>query len=156
MLTTQNLTLVDGEPRVLDLDLAAELGFERPRVIRELITRNEAELAAFSGVCRAVRQISSRGGRPSTEYWLTEAQALLLCMFARTATAAAVRRQVIEVFLAWRKGHTEEVNFPQLLKQLCGYLEPRGLMLMIHDRPVLPAPQVREIQVRAHKRHISV
>ena len=102
-----NLTLsaihsVDAEARVLDIDLAAALGFDRPRVIRELIARNLPEIETY-GVCRPVRQTSGElGGRPAQAFYLTEPQALLVCMFARTSNAAAVRRQVIEVFQAWR------------------------------------------------------
>jgi hypothetical protein len=44
----------DGEPRVLDLRLAELLEFERPRVIRELIKRNAAELERYGGLpCHA-------------------------------------------------------------------------------------------------------
>jgi hypothetical protein len=34
----------NGEPRILDIRLADLLRFERPRLIRELIERNRAEL----------------------------------------------------------------------------------------------------------------
>ena len=43
----------DGEPRLLDLDLAERLGYERPRKIRELITRHMDALEEF-GLCPTV------------------------------------------------------------------------------------------------------
>lgn len=101
-----NIELMRGEPRVRDLQLAEALGFERPRKIRDLILRNEAELSGYSEVCTSAGRTSFRGGRPSTEYWLAEPQALLICMFARTGNAAIVRKQVIDVFMAWRRGQT--------------------------------------------------
>jgi hypothetical protein len=120
-LTLGDLQPMAGEPRVRDLRLAEVLGFSNPFNIRKLIRRSEAELALhgefFStvekthpdtagGICSTVEQNHGgrRGGRPGTEYWLNEPQAVLICLFARTARAAEVRRQVITVFLAWRQG----------------------------------------------------
>lgn len=100
-LAITDLSMVADEPRVQDLRLAERLGFKRPRVVRELIERNLEELEMHGS--SAVRHGAYRG-RPTTEYWLNEAQALLVCMFARTPGAAAIRREVIEVFLAWRRG----------------------------------------------------
>lgn len=41
------LTEIDGEPRALDLDVAARLGMKRPTNIRQLIEKNREELEAF-------------------------------------------------------------------------------------------------------------
>lgn len=109
---------VDREPRILDLALASLLGFERPRAIRQLIHRNKAELEGFGSLpYRAGLNLphgvanSKRGrGRPSSECWLNEPQALLLCMFSNTPNAAAVRKQVIKVFMDWRAGKTVHVK----------------------------------------------
>jgi hypothetical protein len=49
--------------------------------------------------------ISGKGRVAETvEYYLNEAQALLVCMFSRTDQAAAVRKQIVEVFIAHRHG----------------------------------------------------
>lgn len=120
-ITSNDLSILDDEPRVQDLRLAEALGFERPRKIRELITRNEPELSRYGSllgaqaprrgaqepeVCGTVPQNTDpKGrGRPGLEYWLNEAQALLICMFSRTDQAARVRRELVEVFMAWRRG----------------------------------------------------
>ena len=105
-----NLRVVEiaAEPRVLDVALAEALGFERPRVIRELIERNRPELQTFGNLPYRTAKLAGRG-RPTTECHLNEAQALLVCMFARTPNAAIVRKQVIEVFIAWRQGKTVHV-----------------------------------------------
>jgi hypothetical protein len=50
------LTVISGEPRVRDFDLAEKLGFERPRKIRDLIKRNEAKLLTFGG-CPTVGRV---------------------------------------------------------------------------------------------------
>lgn len=100
----------NDEPRVLDLRLAEALGFERARDVRKLIERNMEELESHGLICAMVAQIkpdenNPRGaGKPGTEYHLNETQALLVCMFSRTVKAAEVRRLLIEVFMAWRKG----------------------------------------------------
>lgn len=101
-LTTTDLTVIDGEHRVLDTRLGERLGYERPRVIREMIERNRDELRSYGPLsavpCGAYR------GQPTTEYHLNEGQALLLCMFSKTESAALVRKEVISTFLAVRHG----------------------------------------------------
>ncbi|MBC05681.1 hypothetical protein [Thalassospira sp.] len=89
------------EPRIQDERLGERLGLSRPRDIRKLIDRNRAELEGFGPL--APRWRKSRG-QDFEEYWLNEAQALLVCTFARTDRAAEVRRELIMVFLAWRRG----------------------------------------------------
>lgn len=90
------------EPRILDTDLAERLGFEAPRQIRELIQRNEAELRTYGSLSCRTTNPSRKGGRPGRAFWLTEGQALVICALSRTPRAAAVRKLVIEVFMAWR------------------------------------------------------
>lgn len=103
-LSLADLATIGGdEPRIADRKLGEVLGFAASVDIRKLIRRNEAELSALGGVFATVAKTSRVGGRPATEYWLTEAQSLLICMFARTPQAAAVRGQIISVFMEWRK-----------------------------------------------------
>lgn len=103
-LTIRDVSEVAGEPRVVDLRLAEVLGFEKLHNIRQLIERNAAELDDYGELVSTVeRSADTRGrGRPGVAYWLNEGQALLVCMFSRTERAAAIRRQVIAVFLDWR------------------------------------------------------
>lgn len=95
------LTEIDGEPRARDLDIAERLGFDRPRDIRKLIERNLAEIESF-GTCAIVARVVR--GNPVSEYWLTEEQALLVSSRSDAENAAAVRRMLIKVFVAWRRG----------------------------------------------------
>lgn len=106
-ITERDLTILDEEPRVQDLRLAEALGFSQPRDIRKLIDRNKGELELYGLLARhGGAPIRSGKGRlmESLEYWLNEAQALLVCMFSRTDQAARVRRELVEVFMAWRRG----------------------------------------------------
>lgn len=98
-------TEIDGEPRINDLRLGEALGFARPRVIRELVTRNKEELITYGSL--AARHGKSRG-QSFTEYFLNEGQALLICMFAKTIAAAAVRKALIDVFMEYRRGKIEK------------------------------------------------
>jgi hypothetical protein len=102
-LAITDLSIVNNEPRMLDLRLAEALGFGQSRDIRKLVDRNVSELESHGRVCATVAQTSGKGGRPTSEYWLNEAQALLIAMFSRTEKAAEVRHQIIQVFMAWRK-----------------------------------------------------
>lgn len=119
-------TIVNAEPRVLDVKLGAVLGMAQPLNIRKNIDANRAELAGFGSIHEQREMIEAgKGARRSvTAYYLNEPQALLLCMFARTERAAEVRKQIIEVFMAWRrqqepttamavvpvKAHTRRIN----------------------------------------------
>jgi len=96
---------IDNEPRVQDICLAGALGFARPRVIRELVTRNKEELNTYGSL--AARHGKSRG-QSFTEYFLNEGQALLICMFAKTVAAAVVRKALIDVFMEYRLGRIEK------------------------------------------------
>ncbi len=98
------LSVIEGEPRARDLDIGEKLGFGRDRDIRKLIKANIEELQAF-GVCATASQTSPQGGRPSTEYWLNEEQALLIATLSQAPKAPIVRAMLIRTFVAWRRGH---------------------------------------------------
>jgi predicted DNA-binding protein len=105
--SVSDLEAFGDEPRVRDIKLGEALGFERPRKIRELIEANLEEIEGFGLTPRLGAPIRSGKGRITEvdEYWLNEPQALLLCMFAKTKNAAEVRRQMIEVFMSYRRKH---------------------------------------------------
>ena len=105
-----NIVAVDGEPRVLDLDVADALAFERPRKIRDIIERNSIELERYGSLPRHGAKPGPRGGRPAFEYHLNEAQALLIAAFSRTERAADIRQALITAFLDWRAGKTVPVR----------------------------------------------
>jgi hypothetical protein len=95
----------DDTPRVLDVVLAEHLGYERPRDVRKLIERlKNGQNLADSEVCATVSRTSAKGGRPATEYWLTEEQALYVAAKSETTKADAILKQIIRVFVAARKG----------------------------------------------------
>ncbi|TWA79129.1 hypothetical protein FBZ85_105437 [Azospirillum brasilense] len=120
-LTPDQLNDQDGEPRVLDLTIAERLGMADRHKIRSLIVKNRAELESYGPLVEVdgvsarqaetygevrdtVSQTSDKGGRPGKAYYLNEGQALVICALSRTPQAALVRRQIIEVFLAYRRG----------------------------------------------------
>lgn len=109
-LALSDVHVLDAAPRILDLRLGQALGFDRPRDIRKLVARNLDELESHGEVCATVAQTSPQGGRPTEEFLFNEAQALLICMFARTPKAAEVRKQVIDVFMAWRRGDLRQTD----------------------------------------------
>lgn len=94
-------TYGDDEPRVRDVDLAARLGFERPRKIRELIERIWPENRRPHVRPMVGRTSMPRGGeREFTvwEYWLTEAEALKLTARSETPIADAILDEMIRVY----------------------------------------------------------
>jgi hypothetical protein len=105
-LSVRDLSVIAGEPRVRDVDLGARLGMAQPLNIRPLIRKNRAELERY-GRFHAAResiQMGPRGRRDVEVFHLNEGQALLMVMFSRTERAADVRQELIEVFMAWRRG----------------------------------------------------
>lgn len=109
-LTSADLRPFEDAPRVKDLRLAEVLGFEAPYRIRALIKRHSERLAKHGDVLTTVVKTSSKGGRPTSEYWLNERQAYRLCMWSAAANADAVQEQMVEVFYAYRHGHLTESN----------------------------------------------
>ena len=99
-------TTVNNEPRIKDVRIGERLGMAKPLNIRRTIEANMAELEQHGLVHAARTPIISGKGRVTyvTEYYLNEAQTLLLCMFSRTAAAAEVRKEVIGVYMVYRQG----------------------------------------------------
>lgn len=91
-----------GEARIRDLDLARVLGFKDPGDIREIIRRHikAGNFNPFT-VHRTARET---GGRPGTEYWLTEEEALFVTTHSETPKAVAMTKEVIRVFTLARRG----------------------------------------------------
>lgn len=109
LIPTSNLVVIEDEPRVRDLDLAQWLDFSQPRQIRELIARNRDELETYGSLsCRATKP-GNQGGRPGNAYYLNEGQALVICALSRMPKAAQVRKQLIDVFVAYRAGKVVQV-----------------------------------------------
>lgn len=105
------------EPRIRDIDLAERLGHKRPRNLR-LTIKGFKESGVLPGVdvrCSQQRTSMPRGGEREeavTEYWLTEAEALFVIAKSTTPVANAITREVIDVFLAWRRGHLKPAPVP--------------------------------------------
>jgi hypothetical protein len=98
-------TTINHEPRVGSRRLADWLGFEQSHKIGDLIERNTSELRTYGEVPSTVDETpSASGGRPGKVYWLNEGQALVICALSRTPKAAAVRKALIDVYLAYRRG----------------------------------------------------
>lgn len=104
------LTPINGEHRVHDLHLADKLGFSEPRMVRNLIKRNHDKLLKF-GVCYAVEQTSgAQGGRPATEFYLNQKQAVFICMKSETERAFDVQIEIVRVFDAYLNGELKPVK----------------------------------------------
>lgn len=110
LINISQLSTIDDEPRVLDIDLAQWLGFSLPRQIRELIARNHDELTAYGSLSCRTTNPGIQGGRPGKAYYLNEGQALVICALSRTPKAAEVRKALIDVFMAYRTGKLVHVQ----------------------------------------------
>jgi hypothetical protein len=101
-----SVTIDGDEPRILDEELGARLAFSRVRDIRKLIERmiadgflNDSDIRAT--VARVATGVASRS---ATVYRLSETGALLVIARSNTKIAHAITRQVVQVFIAVRRG----------------------------------------------------
>lgn len=125
-LQLSDLVMMADEPCIRDLRLGEALGYDRPERVRDVIARHGDELKTHGGLPQVAVKSGPKGGRPTNTYFLNEAQALLVCMFARTVQAAAIRKQVIDVFLAWRRGLiSAAAPAPDVTRQALAQLEAR-------------------------------
>lgn len=103
-LTTADLRILDGEPRILDLRLAERLGYARPGKIRDLIRRNLDELTRYGDLRPESGCVPTIKGILTKDYYLNERQAILATMWSDAPEAADGRQEIVAVFVAWRRG----------------------------------------------------
>lgn len=145
MLNERHLTVIDGDARIADTHVQQVLGYGRINDLHRIIRKHEEELESYGGVlCRSGKASS---GQNVLTYFLTEAQATLVCMFARTPRAAEARRLIVEVFTRWRRGevvvppkvdpfkaHRERVtDVAEALRQLGGMTSLAAQVTYNHD-----------------------
>lgn len=104
-LTRDDLSVIEGEARVSCRRLAEVLGYKYVKNVHALIDRHFDELGDFGEVFTFEgKNPSAKGGRPQKAHLLNEHQAVALCMWASTAKAREARMQIVEVFVAWKRG----------------------------------------------------
>ncbi|MBF0877239.1 phage antirepressor KilAC domain-containing protein [Gluconobacter cerevisiae] len=104
----------DGELRILDTDLATCLGFDRPRDIRKLIKRYEAELCRM-GRCATVARRPETGGHTVIEHYLNEEQALFITAKSETTAATKITIEIVTQFAAFKRGEIAPPETPEQL-----------------------------------------
>jgi hypothetical protein len=125
----------DGDAYIRDIDWAERLGYANPIDIRKLIRR--LANAGRLGVIATVAKTSNSGGRPATEFYLTEAQALKVAARSETEFADAVLDELIRVYMAFRAGQLRQVSSVERpsgadlsLKELMAIFDARAEVLM--------------------------
>lgn len=110
----------DGpEPRIRDVDLGERLKLKDPRKIRQLI-----KSLVSAGIINPFAFMHAAGingrGRPATEFWLTEDEALFVAMRSDAEGAILLQREMIRVFMLARRGllPQQSVELHQIFSQL--------------------------------------
>ena len=148
-LSVRDLSVVGGEPRVLDIALGKTLGFQRPRAVRQIIDRHRSELRRYGSL--SPQPVANKGkGRVGNGHLLNEGQALLVCMFAGTDNAADVREQLIRLFIAWRSGQLVQAPQPTRAKRLAAPLAATDIRHPDFKDPLLPVDGRRAMLERLH------
>lgn len=158
-----NIVTVEGqsEPLVVDTELAERLGYERPRVIKDLIKRL-AEDPGFGRICvrRTIRrtQMPTGGIRetPVDEFLLTEEQALEVVTKSETPKAKQLTRIIIRVFQAWRKNQLvtpsqaaviQQSQITELVQATITALVPQLFSAVV--KPAIEALAIQVAEVKA-------
>ncbi|MBV5310140.1 hypothetical protein, partial [Chromatium okenii] len=115
---TLTLMSINGEPRILDIDLAKRLGFANPIDIRKIVRRYEGKLKEFSVLATVAKTSGEQGGRPSVEYYLDRQQSLFICMKSETDNAFEVQVDVIRVYDAYLSGTLTHTTKPVELSRM--------------------------------------
>jgi phage antirepressor YoqD-like protein len=95
-------SMVEGEARIRDLDLAERLGFAQSRDIRKLIARHRGALSGM-GSLPEVEEIVGKGQRGIATH-LNRKQAIFITAKSDTPTATEITIQIIEAFDAYERG----------------------------------------------------
>ena len=108
-----SLVTIESKPWVAADDLAAALEYARTKNLIDLYRSNQDEFTDSDVIetFGATLAKTPQGGRPAKTTYFSEDGAVLLCMFARTPVAKKVRKQIRDVFVAWRQG---KLTPPQL------------------------------------------
>lgn len=101
---------VEGEPRILDVDLATRLGFAKPAKIRELIKRHAVSLAHMGPLPTVGRVIN--GGR-AVESYLNRKQAIFITAKSDTPQATDITIEIIQRFDAYERAQASKPAAPQ-------------------------------------------
>ena len=108
-----NPVLIEKELRILDIDLAQRLGFERPRDIRKLINRYSDELDEMGVRATVAQTPSAAGGRPAMAFYLNRKQAIFITTKSETKDAINVTIEIIKKFEAYERGEITSFQIPQ-------------------------------------------
>lgn len=101
---------MDGELRILDVNLADRLGFAQPRDIRKIIARHRGALSKMGAVTE-IAEIVGKGQKAKT-YYLNKKQAIFITAKSETPEATDITIEIIHKFDAYEKGQLTEVELP--------------------------------------------
>lgn len=143
-LTVTDLKIIENEPRVHDLRLADRLRFASAYDIRQLIKRNYKLLEMHGKLVFGAAPKTSSGGRPGTEYWLNEAQTVVLAFLSEAPDAVSLQKEVIAVWQAFRRGDLvplagadlQEIS-PDMRRVLGGMMKTQRLEMEKHFKELL-------------------
>lgn len=140
------VVVVEGDPRIRDLDLGKRLGFANPIDIRKLIRRHEDALARM-GVLATAAKTSDIGGRPATEYYLNRKQAIFITAKSDTPDATDITIEVIQKFDAYESGLIKQPRDP--MEVLNDPAAMRGILLTYTEKVLVLEDKVNALMPKA-------
>lgn len=147
-------TPIEGELRILDTDLGARLGFERPEDIRKLINRHAEKLNKIS-ILATVALIHQAAGRPARAYYLNRKQAIYITAKSETDIATDITIEIIEKFDAYERGTATvapvvNLNDPATLRGLLLDYSEKMIVLQAENQVLLPKAEALDFLSLKH------
>lgn len=145
-------SMVEGELRILDTDLATRLGFADPRMVRKLIVRHGGALRALGVISMVEITSGAKGGRPGTAYYLNRKQAIFITAKSETAAATDITIEIIERFDAYERGAAPAIKAPaNMVEALTLALEQQKALEAKDQEIATLAPKAAGLELLAEK-----
>lgn len=111
----------DGEARISDVEMSERLGYPRIADFRHLIRNHKQTLNKFNHLAFNQRALPQGGGRPVTEFWLTEAQAIYIVTKSEAKLAVEITVAIVKAFVAYRRGTINQKLYGAVGMELLGF-----------------------------------
>lgn len=160
------------EPYIPDIELGRRLGFKRPWDVRRLIRRwydsghlvdtrcerrsQSDDVNSRRGGANAPHGVARRGRPANAEYFLGEADTLFIVTKSETDLATEITKQIIQVFMAWRRGQLAQPKADPALAAIHDELKALRLLTTHIAKAVgipLPHSIAREAKGRNRRHH---
>ncbi|MDC9808805.1 hypothetical protein [Rhizobium binxianense] len=106
MTPSVTIHMINDEPRILDIELGAWLGYGRAVKIRDVIKGKSEELARYGVLSTVLKAAGPKDRGPTEEFYLNEGQAIRLATLADAIETPEVCEMIIKAFISYRRSQS--------------------------------------------------